>query len=73
MTSLKTCIYIYIYICKSEVSTTYTIINNALYIPKFYFFVCYFEIVYVKNDSELYFEKVFIIRYMICIDNIVIK
>ena len=65
--------FIYTHICKSEVSKYY-IIFNALYIIEFYYFLYIILKFYMLRMTQNYiFEKVFIIWYMIGIENTIIK
>ena len=64
MTSLKTCIFIYIFFgkkylyihnCKSEVSKAYSIVNASyIYIPEFYYFLYITLKLYMSRMTQNY-------------------
>ena len=67
-------IYLYIHNCKSEVSKNLYYYQCFVHIPEFYYFLSVTLKLYVLRMTQNYIsEKGFVIRYMIGIDNIVIK
>ena len=80
--SLRTCIYIYIFVvkiylyihnCKSEVSKSLNHYSCFIHTWILLFLVYYFKLYMLRMTQNYIFEKLFVIWYITDIDNIVIK